>query len=202
MPKILLLNGPPKSGKDTVVKELVPYLRFQHLKFAMPIKRAVAGLLDVGEGALESYKDIQSSVLQHRGTSTKEYRDTPRQLLIALSETLLKPRYGDDIFGRIFWQHAKNSAYELIIASDCGFESEVERVVANAGKANCILVRVHRNGTSFDGDSRSFLRDGICTTWDINNNSTIHEFTMKLLRLTTREFALPTIREPDWVKVA
>jgi len=201
MPKIVLLNGPPKCGKDTVVRELVPYIKFQHLKFAMPIKRAVAGLLDIGEGALESYKDIQSTVLQRRDTGTKEYRDTPRQLLIALSEELLKPRYGDDFFGKVFWQHAKNSASDLIIASDCGFESEVTRVVANAGKNNCLLIRAHRVGTSFDGDSRSFLRDDICTTWDVNNNSTIHEFTMKVLRIITREFAMPLLREPDWIKV-
>lgn len=170
------------------------------MKFSMPIKRAVAALLDIRESDLENYKDVQSNVLQHKDRITKEYRDTPRDLLISASEDWLKPRYGDDFFGKIFWHHAKNSAEQLVIASDCGFESEVERVVSNAGARNCILVRIHRDGTSFDGDSRSFLRDGLCDTWDIDNNGTLHTFTMKILRLITREMGLALQKEPDWTK--
>lgn len=200
MPKILLLNGPPKCGKDSVVRALVPYLKFQHMKFAMPIKRAVAGLLDISEGAIEEYKDIQSPVLQHAGTSTKEHRDTVRKLLITMSEEWLKPRYGKDFFGRVFWQHAKNSASELIIASDCGFAEEVERAVYNAGKQNCFLVRIQREGCTFEGDSRSYLPDNICRTWDMTNNDTMHLFTMKVLRLLTRDMGMKLQREPDWTK--
>lgn len=200
MPKLLLLNGPPKSGKDTIVKELTQYLKFQHLKFSMPIKRAVAALLDIRESDLENYKDVGTPILQPAGTTLKEYRDTPRNLLIAMSEDLLKPRYGDDFFGRVFWQHAKQSASQLIIASDCGFESEIERVVSNAGSRNCIIIRLHRTGTTFDGDSRSYLRDGICPTWDITNDGSVHEATMMVLRLVTREFNMPLLKEPLWTK--
>lgn len=198
MSKFLFLNGPPHSGKDAIVKELTQYVSFQHLKFAMPIKRMVAAMLDVRESDLENFKDVQSPVLQKRGTTLKEARETPRNLLIALSEELLKPRYGDDFFGRIFWQHAKNSSCSLIISSDCGFEAEVERVVSNAGAHNCRMVRLHRSGTSFDGDSRNYLRDGICRTWDIANDGTIHEAAMMVLRLLHREFNVPFIKEPVW----
>lgn len=198
--KVLLLNGPPRCGKDTIVKELIPYIKFRHLKFAAPMKRAFAALLDITESALEDYKDIQSPVLQRKETTTKEHRDTVRQGLIAMSEEFLKPRYGDDFFGRIFWQHAKNSAASLIVASDCGFKEEVERVISNAGKRNCVLVRLHRNGCNFDGDSRSFMPDGLCDTWDIQNDGTIHEATMKVLRLAQRELGAQLLKEPDWIK--
>lgn len=198
MPKLLLLNGPPKSGKDTIVKELTQYVKFQHLKFSMPIKRAVAALLDVRESDLEAYKDIQSSMLQPAGTTLKEVRETPRDLLIAMSEDLLKPRYGSDFFGRIFWQHTKNSASSLIVSSDCGFEEEVERVISNAGSHHCILIRLHRDGTDFDSDSRSYLRDGLCHTWDISNNGTVHEAAMMVLRVLQKEFQIPLIKEPVW----
>lgn len=198
--KFIFLNGPPRCGKDTLVGELIPYLKFRHLKFAMPIKRAVAGLLDITENSLEEYKDVQSNVLQHVGTSTKEYRDTPRQLLIALSEDLLKPKYGSDIFGRVFWHHAKNSFEQVIIASDCGFVDEVQRVIYNAGKANCRLIRIQRDGCTFDGDSRSYLPDGLCPTWDLANNGTKYDFTMRALRLISREFSLALLKEPEWIK--
>lgn len=198
--KFLLLNGPPKCGKDTVTSELVQYIKFQHIKFAGPMKRALAALLDVPESAIEAYKDIPSAVLQHPGTVTKEHRDTIRQLLISMSEDWLKPKYGPDIFGRIFWQHAKNSALPLIIASDCGFRDEVERVIGNAGKKNCVLVRIHRADCTFDRDSRSYMPDGLCDTWDITNNGTVYDFTMKVLRLITREMGLTLTKEPEWIK--
>lgn len=200
MHKFLLLNGPPHCGKDTVTSELVQYIQFQHIKFAGPMKRALAALLDIPESAIENYKDIQSVVLQHTGTTTKEHRDTLRQYLIAMSEDFLKPRYGNDFFGRVFWQHAKNSALPLIVASDCGFVEEVERVVSNAGKRNCILVRIHRSGCTFDGDSRSYMPDGLCDTWDINNDGTIYDFTMKVLRLVTREMGFKLLKEPEWIR--
>ncbi len=200
MPKFLFLNGPPKSGKDTIVKELVQYTKFQHIKFSMPMKRAIAGLLDIREADVETYKDVTSPVLQRVGTTQKEYRDTLRELLIAFSEDFLKVKYGNDIFGRIFWQHAKQSAFQLIISSDCGFEEEVERVISNAGAHHCRLVRLHRDGTDFDGDSRSYLRDGLCSTWDITNDGTVHEVTMKVLRMLTQEFSVPLLKEPDWIK--
>ena len=200
MPKFLLFNGPPKSGKDTLVKELTQYLKFQHLKFSMPIKRMAAALLDIRESDLENYKDVQSHVLQPRETTLKEVRDTPRNLLIALSEDFLKPKYGDDFFGRIFWQHAKNSAHNLIVSSDCGFEPEVERVISNAGAHNCCLIRLHRDGTSFDGDSRSYLRDGLCKSYDVPNNGTIHEAAMAVLWIVKREFNEPLLKEPTWIK--
>lgn len=199
--KFILLNGPPRSGKDAITRELTPYIKFRHMKFASPIKRMVAALLEIQESTLENFKDVRSPVLQLAGTSTAEARDTPRNLLIALSEDLLKPRYGDDFFGRVFWQNAKNSAESLVVASDCGFESEVRRLVWSAGERNCFLLRLHRDGCTFDGDSRSYLPDGICRTWDIANDSTVHNATMKVLRIITQEWQVPLQREPDWVKL-
>ncbi len=198
--KLLLLNGPPKCGKDTVVRELVPYIKFRHMKFSMPMKRALAGLLDISEADVENFKDVRSSVLQRAGTETKENRDTLRDFLIDFFDNYLAKRYGEDILGRMFWQHAKNSPEQLIVASDCGKLAEVERVVSNAGRRNCVLVRIHRNGTTFDGDNRSYMPDNLCDTWDINNNGTLHLFTMKVLRVISREMGLTLLKDPDWTK--
>lgn len=200
MPKFLLLNGPPKSGKDAIVQQLREYITFHHLKFAMPMKAAIAAMFDIPMGQLENFKDVPSHLLQHRDTTLKERRDTMRELLIAFSEDFLKPKYGDDFLGRVFWQHAKQSACNLIIATDIGFEAETERVISNAGAHNCRLIRLHRDGTSFDGDSRSYIRDGLCTTYDVPNNGTLYEATMRVLYLAKREFDLKLLKEPEWIK--
>jgi len=192
MTQLVLLNGPPRCGKDTLVQQLVPYLKFSHLKFAAPIKRMVAGLLNVDLKHIEEFKEMP----------VKSLRDeTIRYTLIRLSEEFMKPRYGDDIFGNLLWNEAKNAANKLVLVSDCGFASEVNRVVQRAGARNCLLVRIHRTGTDFTGDSRSYLPNGMCETVDLHNDKTLHWLTVQGLRVIMNKFpAVETLKEVDWTK--
>jgi hypothetical protein len=127
--------------------------------------------------------------------------DTPRQLLIELSERLLKPRYGNSYFGNVLWSEATISSGGLFIVSDCGFEEEVGRLIRSAGAANCLMIRIHRKGCDFTNDSRSYLPDGLCKTLDIPNNLTRHDLTMRVLSAIIREWPeTELLREPDWIK--
>lgn len=198
--KFVLLNGPPGCGKDTVASHLIPYIEFKHLKFASPIKRMVAGLFQCSMSELEACKDKRNRMLRHDNFPTTE-DDTPRRLLIALSEELLKPRYGNSFFGNVLWSEARISTQELFVVSDCGFQAEVERLIASAGERNCLLIRIHREGHTFDGDSRSHMPDGLCQTIDVHNNLTIHDLTMRVLSATIRKWPeIPLLREPEWIK--
>lgn len=192
MTDIVYLNGPPGCGKDTLVSQLVPYLRFRHLKFAAPLKRAVAGLLDVTMSEIEARKDQPLRMFNE---------DTIRKVLIRMSEEFLKPTYSADIFGKLFWQDAKNSAVNLIIASDCGFFEEVERVIYNNSKEKCLLIRIHRTGCDFTDDSRSYLPDGMCDTVDIDNNGTLNWLTMFGIRVIMKKFPVEFVKEPEWLKL-
>lgn len=200
--KFVLMNGPPGSGKDTVAQHLVPYLRFTHLKFAAPIKRMVAALLQCDQRALEEIKDEPNRSLRFlHNEFTRD--DTPRKLLIALSEELFKPRYGNAVFGNLLWTEATKSSSKLFIVSDCGFESEVGRLVSNAGRSNCLLVRLHRIGKTFSEDSRSYLTiDGVMTK-DIHNNLTPHDLTMRVLYSIIKqwpEMEGQLLKEPNWIR--
>jgi DNA polymerase III delta prime subunit len=198
--KFVLLNGPPGCGKDTATSQLVPYLNFVHLKFAAPLKRMVCGLLQCSMSELEATKDIPNRTLRYENYTTQR-DDTPRQLLIALSEELLKSRYGNSYFGTALWTEATASSGELFIVSDCGFESEVGRLIYSAGPSNCLLIQIHRQGCNFDNDSRSYLSDKLCKTLSIPNNMTPHDLTMRVLSAIIRNFPeIPLLREPDWIK--
>jgi len=200
MSKFVLLNGPPGCGKDTATSHLIPYLNFRHLKFAAPIKRMVAALLECSASRLEEIKDRPNRMLRYENYLTTR-DDTPRGLLIALSEELLKPRYGNSYFGNVLWSEACISPSELFVVSDCGFQAEVERLIDNAGKANCLLIRIHREGCDFANDSRSYLEDGLCKTIDVHNNLTPHDLTMRVLSATIRTWPeIPLLREPEWIK--
>lgn len=198
--KFVLLNAPPGAGKDTAAANLVPYLAFKHLKFAAPIKRMAAALLGCDMRTLEEIKDEPNRILRYENSNTTR-DDTPRRLLIALSETLLKPRYGNSYFGNALWFEACNSGSKVFIVSDCGFESEVSRLISSAGKSNCLIVRIHREGHDFINDSRSYLPDGLCKTFDIHNNLKPHDLTMRVLSAIIRTWPeIETLRDPDWIK--
>ena len=190
--KIVLFNGPPGSGKDPIVSALVPYLKFQHMKFAAPIKRMIAGLFDIRLSVLEQGKDLPSKILNG---------DTPRDLHIAISEDLLKKRYGDDFLGRIALHEATRSSNRLLLYSDCGFQEEVEHVVRAVGPSNCLLIRLHREGRTFEHDSRSYLPDGMCASVDVHNNDVMHNVAMRCLRHIVRHLHVELEKEPDqWIK--
>lgn len=200
--KFVLLNGPPGCGKDTVAQHLIPYLPFVHLKFAAPIKRMVAALLQCDQRTLEQIKDTPNRMLRYEDSAIRR-DDTPRGLLIALSEQLLKSRYGNSYFGNVLWTEATISSSKLFVVSDCGFESEVGRLINSAGPNNCLLIRLHRAGHDFSNDSRSYISPREVVTKDIHNNLTPHDLTMRVIYATIKhwpEIEGQLLKEPNWIK--
>lgn len=202
MHQVVFFNGPPGCGKDTIVSQLMPYLNFRHLKFAAPIKREVAALLGITVKELEECKDRQHKALKYYeqdNTIIPKYH-TPRQLLIHLSEKVYKPLYGDDFFGRIVVEDIKKTAAQLILMSDSGFEAEFFPVRDEVGRNQCLIVKVARDGCTFEGDSRDYLPHGLCKTVGITNDGTVHDLTMRALRVIVKQFNPPLLRDPTWIK--
>lgn len=199
--KIVFLNGPPGCGKDTAVSHLVQYINFQHLKFAAPIKRAVCGLLNEDTRWLEENKDLKHRALRVLDGAALVNTDTPRQLLISLSEDLLKKRYGNDFFGYVMVNEIRKSAQRLIIISDSGFAEEASPVLRQFGNPNALQIWITRPTKNFDNDSRSYWSLAGCARRTVHNNGTIHDLTMAVLYAILRQFPeTPLLREPDWVK--
>lgn len=189
----VLINGPPGCGKDTLVNGLAAYIQFMHLKVSSPLKRMLAAMLNVDTRWIEENKDEKVKLLGNI---------TVRQALIDMSEKYMKPLYGEDVMGRIASDVGRYSASRLTITSDSGFTVESERIIYNAGKINCIIIRVHRDGCTFDGDSRGWMPDGLCWTYDIYNDTTKDQLVMFALRIITRRFASVKLeKEPDWVRL-
>jgi hypothetical protein len=104
-PVIILLNGPPKSGKDTAytllksgVEEYLPQLRLARVAFADPIKKCVRdilGLDNYAEEFLEQKKDVRiCDWLETR----QDIMMTLREMYIDIAETYFKPKFGKDFF--------------------------------------------------------------------------------------------------------
>jgi hypothetical protein len=179
--RVVFFNGPPRSGKDTAAQRLAHAYSPRGAKldrFALPIKGAFSGTFRVYQdefGNHPEYEDIREEIMPATGV-------TYRQWLIDFSEKFMKPLYGSDIFGRLFVDRLSTYNESVVFVPDSGFQSEIEPVIDALGPENILLVRIHRPGFDFSGDSRSYIYDvhPDVREIDIVNDGTIAEFNTKV----------------------
>jgi hypothetical protein len=183
---VVLLNGPPRVGKDTAGRAIERSVYGTHtLKFAEALKRATHALygLAVPPHYYEETKDIPSHVFFGR---------TPREAYIEVSERMTKPVAGADHFGRVMAKQidrARRSGARLVVITDSGFASEVGPVAEAVGSDAVLLIRLHgdKRGCTFAGDSRSHLDLPGVATRDIRNEDSEPEFCTAVVH-TVREW--------------
>lgn len=155
MAKIIVLNAPPHSGKDTIgnlVKDESPVpLRMMSFKAPMfDIALAMLGPVKYRQ-FLEAYND--------RGQKEKEQDflngKSPRQFMIWISEDVIKPRFGNGYFGKRFAEDAELNDIP-VICTDGGFPDEIIELIRGGHEVK--LCRLHREGYTFEGDSRDYIR--------------------------------------------
>lgn len=168
--KIIFLNGPPNSGKDQAAKYIAEFLKnTRHEKFSKELKERCHGAFFLwnhdgvcDHDRWESVKDEPLSDFDGM---------TPRQAYIAFSENFVKPTFGDDALGQWLVKDLRKDRRETVTAliSDSGFAGEAQVLVDEFGAENCTLVRIHREGYTFDNDSRGYISlDGV-RTLDVTN---------------------------------
>lgn len=187
--KIIVFNGPPRSGKDTAARALfeTPQLSNHFRVFdrmSMPIKRAFGAAVGAPIdkwGNVEPYESKKNEIIGMFGVSYRQWQ-------IDFSERFMKPLYGEEIFANMFvarmQSHPNNS---IVLVPDCGFAIELTTLVKVFGTENIILWRIHKNETSYEGDSRSNLnprRNGILDRnfWNtINRDGEEAEFKQEII---------------------
>jgi hypothetical protein len=91
-----------------------------------------------------------------------------REAMIYLSELILKPRFGEDYFGQARVKSIIDG--EIMVDSSTGFEEELPPLIDKLEQENILLIRVHREGSTFEGDSRKYIPNGVITnTVDIDS---------------------------------
>jgi hypothetical protein len=153
-------SGPPRSGKDTLGGLVADILREKGITvevhaLSLPMRLAVYGLLGL-EYSVEHYEKEKD-----REFATQDGRRTTiRKEMISLSEDHVKPRLGHG-----WWAYALLNRTRLrngvIIVTDMGFDAEHD-VFSNEifGSAHCAWIHLHREGTDFSNDSRSYVGKG------------------------------------------
>lgn len=206
-PLIVLFNGPPGAGKDTaanVVKQWSDFARARnrslvHIqeKFADPIKqicRTIYGTKEFNEHDVFDKKSLPSDVF---------FGKSCREVQIATSEKFLKIQHGERIFGELLakrigdvcelkvhqgydsFMRITDNDTVLFTVSDSGFEPEAKVLIERFGAQNVMLIRLHRDGHSFPGDSRNYVELPECVSHDVKNED-IETFEIKILSLVAK----------------
>lgn len=163
--KIVLINAAPRAGKDTLAKEIqfICAGGAEIHKFADELKGMTHRLyatLDASNAGDYLLREPSDYFEECKDRPRLEFLGiTPRQAYIGVSELLMKPLFGKDIFGRILADKvaAFEGSVDVVLVSDSGFAEEARVLVDRFGAQNVYLVRLLRPGTSFANDSRSHL---------------------------------------------
>lgn len=193
--KVILFNGPKESGKDTVgehLAELIPNSKIFMFKNTLYKWAATVSTLSLDEIIYISsdrvLKELPNSSLPFNRTTRKHF--TPREWLIHVSENVIKPLAGNDYFGYECANEIEESGVEVALITDSGFDTELAalkdglthfKLVGTCTCPDITLVRIHRPGYTFKGDSRNYLDDEILKILnvpviDIHNDSDLETF--------------------------
>src|SRR5690606_28439189 len=92
--------------------------------------------------------DFKSSPIDPTGNASITVRDE----LIELSEKHIKPRFGEDFFGRQLVKRLRELEDCLCLVPDSRFPEEIKPVV-DAFPGECMIIRITRKGHDFTSDS-------------------------------------------------
>ena len=175
MTKIILINGPAGSGKDTVASNLLTALpagTAEIVKFAAPLKATAITLYCNGDS--RKFYEFDNDQEKKNKPSAQFLGKSCRQVQIDLSESYMKPMHGQTVFGELLRNYIdtqSDKGVETFLVSDSGFRPEAEVLVDYFGPQNVLLIRLHREGHTYEGDSRNYidLDDLDVETVDIQN---------------------------------
>lgn len=193
---VFVFNGPPRSGKDSLVNTIAKYedydvTSFKHILYFctfdwLKIHAKLPMHERTFEDFMETYDHRTSQVINNESVH-EWYKDYPlyetcdgkltlskRQALIHVSENVYKPRYGKSYFGEETNRTISKSSKDTVLISDGGFYDEFKAIAQH----NVTIFRIHRNGCNFDNDSRNYISDKDAKALDINvvdiyNNDTL-----------------------------
>ena len=181
---VVIFNAAPNSGKDVVADFMLSYFNtglkasFKDALYVDTAKHfniAVDDLIDHHND--RSLKEIPSELFpKNEKHSLNQYMlgllyvvgalfnirslmslgyYSSREALIHVSENIVKPKQGNDFYGRKLVERIEASSERYIFTGDGGFFDEVTPLL-EAGY-NVYIVQLERNGATFENDSRKLL---------------------------------------------
>lgn len=192
-PLVIMFNGPPRSGKDSaceIIMEHFPDVHYAYFKEVLYKECAKILGLDFNFWASVCQNgDLKDKPMLTMVAGEAGALMTPRDILIYLSEKVLKPKYGKEFIARgtaetisnlIQYQREQSNEAAVIVVPDLGFDYEIDTVRKMIPDAHVISVAVYRPGFTFEGDSRSYVKG---LNFGLHNTENYEDLKHKVLRL-------------------
>lgn len=170
MRTIVLLNACPGAGKDVIANYLQENYGFWHIKFADVIRSVVSATFGIPNEEIDQWKS------QEIGPGL----GTGRDFMISFSEEFIKPRFDRAFFAIQTAERVLAAKDQLLVVSDVGFIYEacafIRHIRENSDEeVRFCLWHIHRDGTSFKGDSRGWVWLKEFPAVIIENNGTLKD---------------------------
>jgi len=169
--RLIILNGPRDTGKDTAADYLVERYGYTKLEMKGALRRLaheIASLTCADPVAFCNALEFDRDLKDTKRVPEFGNRTWP-EFIIWLSETVCKPIFGQDVFALAAVKAVRDSGADRIVFSDSGFQEEVNALynALHTGEMgemthidDMLLVHMYREGRSFDSvrkDSRSYV---------------------------------------------
>lgn len=161
--KVIILNGPPGCGKDTIARLLCEVAPVLQGEFKAVLYDETANLLSSIIYSIDPAHDLIHPYEVRDRNEDRALKELPwigglsvRRWLQITSEMVCKKDHGQDYFGRRaadIWY----GKYIHHVISDGGFDAEVQAVVDKFGADNVYVVRLRRAGFDFGTDTRTYI---------------------------------------------
>ncbi len=174
MRKILLLNGCPSSGKDTIANYIVEKYGYKTLAFKDQAFKDVYTHFGLTE---KEYMDMYNDRSKKDSPVDKLGNRSPRKAMQYVVEEINKPKYGKDYLAKHTLEIVLKDVYNNYVISDLGLEEEELAVHLLLEKEKYQIIYISRDGFDFTNDTRS-KRNKI--DYHIDNNESLEELFKKV----------------------
>lgn len=203
--EVILLNGPPQAGKDTIAKVMAEVLRRANWtcyfeKFAYPLEKALSEYSGIPMGTSQ-WQWLRETAKDEPVLANDL---TPRKFMQEQSE-LAKRFWGEDVFGRLCANKVMNRVSEnrltydrykpcVVFITDSGFQAEYDAFCHRLSQCrdefhslsmNPVVMQIDRTGKSFEGDTREY----------VNSHEINHTFHFFNNEVETRMDILESLRQ-------
>lgn len=163
--KIIITNGPPRSGKDTLCNLILEGITDHDLIPLSYKKTLYVGVARRYGLSVEAVYQMNADTLIKDEPSQLFGGKSVRQALIFESEEVIKKELGPQgvaiqTFKLLEEEYGKERLKNAVLyCSDGGFNSELDAAYDffGIGVEDVYIIRMLREGCSFEGDSREFL---------------------------------------------
>lgn len=152
---LVLISGPPRSGKSRAGSCLAEELSADHFALSNLLKRLTHEHFGLGSDIPPmQFEDCKDQPIEQFGGLT------PRDAYILFSETIMKKSWGEDYLGREGQERVMNNQASgtISIVSGVGFIDEVRPLIDEIGGAQTLHIEILPKDEFMREDSREHLR--------------------------------------------